>query len=123
AWEPMAVFSVPVVRLKSASSPSAVLPPRYPPSGGGRTARPGGESAKQTSVRDTSRKTRHRHERLTKFRSAMVLTLSGSFRAYILNFLSSPGDYSWFSSLEKSEGTTGRKDPGARFNLPKINKL
>jgi hypothetical protein len=34
----MAVLNVPVVRLKSAACPSAVLPPAYPPSGGGFTA-------------------------------------------------------------------------------------
>src|SRR5438874_7974791 len=119
----MAVFSVPVVRLKSASSPSAVLPPRYPPSGGGRTARPGGESAKQTSVRDTSRKTRHRHERLTKFRSATVLTLSRSFRAYILIFFLFPVITRGSPALKRARELPGGKVSCAQFNLPKINKL
>jgi hypothetical protein len=42
---------VPVVRLKRASSPSAVLLPGYPPSGGGMTPKAFGasESPKQTS--------------------------------------------------------------------------
>ena len=36
--KPTPVLYVPVVRLKSAFGPSAVLPPGYPPSGGGLTA-------------------------------------------------------------------------------------
>lgn len=49
----MAVLSVPVVRLKRASVPSAALPFAYPPSGVGLTAKTfgGGERAKYKSTR------------------------------------------------------------------------
>src|SRR6476646_11221722 len=45
--QPPAVFAEPVVRLKSAFCPSAVLNPGYPPSGGGFTARAIGEMAQK----------------------------------------------------------------------------
>jgi hypothetical protein len=41
--------AAPICQTKSASSPSAVLPPGYPPSGGGLTACARGKSAKQAS--------------------------------------------------------------------------
>src|SRR6185437_356463 len=47
--KPTAVFHVPLVRLKRAFCPSAVLPPGYPPSGGGLTACVFWTSAKQPS--------------------------------------------------------------------------
>src|SRR5439155_25901642 len=80
-----------------------------PPSGGGSTARASGENAKHVSA--ATRKARRSRRLLGKLRMGRMVLLSRSFRAYILNL-------SFFSrcdrsvcSVEKSEGTTGRKGP------------
>src|SRR5439155_12962322 len=78
-----------------------------PPSGGGSTARASGENAKQASA--ATRKARRSRRLLGKLRMGRMVLLSRSFRAYILNLsFFSRCDRS-VSSLEKSEGTTGRK--------------
>ena len=48
--KPTAVLYVPLVRLNRAFCPSAVLPPGYPPSGGGTTACAFGKRPKQTKA-------------------------------------------------------------------------
>src|SRR5882724_4315935 len=48
--QPTAVFATPVVRLKRAFCPSAVLNPGYPPSGAGTTASAFDKSPKQASA-------------------------------------------------------------------------
>src|SRR5438128_419863 len=52
-------------------------------------------------------------------RNAIVLPLTRLFGIYIGRFLSSLGGCLWVSSLETSEGATGRKVPG-RFDLARL---
>jgi hypothetical protein len=67
ASNPIAVLSIPLVRLKRAFVPSAVFSPGYPPSGGGLTAWALKESARDTSVSRTRIKLLGRDNRLSTF--------------------------------------------------------
>jgi hypothetical protein len=53
-YTPIAVLYAPVVRLGRARYPSAVLPPGYPPSGGGTTAKEFGVGDSETMPSATS---------------------------------------------------------------------
>src|SRR5438128_1215813 len=76
ASKPVAVLSLTygceVSRLKSASVPSAVFRWGYPPSGGGSTARANGESAKQASASAVRNKPCHIGNRLLEFLASEV---------------------------------------------------
>src|SRR5438309_2171647 len=67
AEAPKAMLPVPPVRLKSASGPSAVLSPGYPPSGDGSTAWAAGESANSRPAKAMTKKPRRKGERFIEF--------------------------------------------------------
>src|SRR5581483_583558 len=78
--QPTAVFAEPVVRLKRAWSPSAVLKLGKPPSGGGLTASSMGQSAKQPRAKAIGIKPGQESNRTTEM-------LSSGPRAFIFLFV------------------------------------